>query len=396
MNNKLLVFLLSSISIIGCKNDTTIESNNQLDSYELVRETNRLELVIDSNTTTSNIYLQIFESGQDLYLAWPNRFTNSVQIYNLKNREKTNEIFLKKEGPNAVPSLQGFLILDNDNVVTFSYRDNDVYLVDGDGNIKNKNPLITKNDEERFPGFKYIFTGSPISLIQDSIILISRMPLINPKVNRISDDIKPTLVSYNLLARESNILELKFPDIYKRSIHPPEFLYYYRCIGKNGQIVISFPLSDELVVYESINNAQVASYPAKSAAFPNDAIPYLTSISSSNFETNRDKNLVEASVYSNILYDKYRNVYYRFAHIGLPYFDESAGKNNTYRDKATSIIVLDEKFRKVGETPIKAKSILESLPFVLPDGLYIAEVNSNNEDMNEKLISFSKFALQPK
>lgn len=220
MYNKLVILFLSSISIIGCKNDATPESENQLNSHKLVREMNSLELAIDSNTTTSNIYLQIYESGQDLYLAWPNRFTNSIQIYNLEKLEKTDEIFLKKEGPEAVPSLQGFVVLDNDNIVAFSYRDNNVYLVDRNGNIKNKNSLISKNDEERFPGFKYIFTGSAISLIQDSIILVSRMPLINPKADKISDDIKPTLVSYNLQANESNILELKFPDIYKQSIHP--------------------------------------------------------------------------------------------------------------------------------------------------------------------------------
>lgn len=73
--------------------------------------------------------------------------------------------------------------------------------------------------------------------------------------------------------------------------------------------MISFPLSDELVVYKSPNSPQFTLYPAKSAEFLHDAIPCLTNINSSNFETNRDKNLVEASVYSSILYDKYRNVY---------------------------------------------------------------------------------------
>ena len=89
----------------------------------------------------------------------------------------------------------------------------------------------------------------------------------------------------------------------------------------------------------------------------------------------------EMASYKNILYDKYRKVYYRFA------YPETALEDNlNYMQilhngkKEFSIIILDEDLNIIGETKFPPFTYVPHICFIREDGLYISASHFMRED----------------
>ncbi|GHT70444.1 hypothetical protein AGMMS50239_38830 [Bacteroidia bacterium] len=98
--------------------------------------------------------------------------------------------------------------------------------------------------------------------------------------------------------------------------------------------------------------------------------------------------------YGNMIYDKYRNIYYRLAYPkveledGVDYISlTSQGR------KKFSIIILDEKFNIIGETLFPEYTYNSTVLFVHQDGLYICNNHPKNPEFNEDILSFQCFEL---
>lgn len=97
--------------------------------------------------------------------------------------------------------------------------------------------------------------------------------------------------------------------------------------------------------------------------------------------------------YWHIMYDKYRNVYYRFAE--MPYklapnespYDEPKGKE-------FSVIVLNADFEIIGETRFPGKKYFYKMSFVGREGLYISENNLENPQFDENKLVFTCFKIK--
>lgn len=97
--------------------------------------------------------------------------------------------------------------------------------------------------------------------------------------------------------------------------------------------------------------------------------------------------------YWHIMYDKYRNVYYRFAE--MPYklapnespYDEPKGKE-------FSVIVLNADFEIIGETKFPGKKYFYKKSFVGREGLYISENNLENPQFDENKLVFTCFKIK--
>ena len=101
--------------------------------------------------------------------------------------------------------------------------------------------------------------------------------------------------------------------------------------------------------------------------------------------------------YRNILHDKYRKVYYRFA------FPETELEENlNYMQilhngkKEFSIIILDEDLNIVGETKFPSFTYVPHICFIREDGLYISASHFMREDYSDDWLRFQKFELQHK
>jgi hypothetical protein len=92
--------------------------------------------------------------------------------------------------------------------------------------------------------------------------------------------------------------------------------------------------------------------------------------------------------YLKVLFDPYRNCYYRFAKHRQSLKDEQQKMNNRFMGK-WSIIVLDANFQRIGECKLDGKdySILQS--FVAERGLYIStKLQTKENERTYEILTF--------
>ena len=92
-------------------------------------------------------------------------------------------------------------------------------------------------------------------------------------------------------------------------------------------------------------------------------------------------------MYAAVLYDKFRNIYYRFLLKGLPGATFSTPKE----EKPIIIIIMDENFNYLGETNIgTGKEWNWNNTFITREGLNIEYIG---DDLNEDYLTFKIFSL---
>jgi len=97
--------------------------------------------------------------------------------------------------------------------------------------------------------------------------------------------------------------------------------------------------------------------------------------------------------YHNIMYDKYRDVYYRIAE--FPYeFKANESPFDDPKGREFSVIIFDKDFNIIGETKFPGNKYFYKMSFVGRDGLYISENNLANPEFDENKLVFACFTLE--
>ncbi|SKB41192.1 DUF4221 family protein [Daejeonella lutea] len=94
--------------------------------------------------------------------------------------------------------------------------------------------------------------------------------------------------------------------------------------------------------------------------------------------------------YGKILFDKYRNMYYRFAY--LPLTDEEYQDPNK-RFRKESVIIADSNFRKIGEIVLPYKTYNTNMFFIANEGLHLAkipELQGNGDSIKYDILKIAK------
>jgi len=171
-------------------------------------------------------------------------------------------------------------------------------------------------------------------------------------------------------------------------IHDGDVDFAHDYNEKDNRLVCSFMKYDSIMVTDDLQH--VKWYNAKSK--------YLKSMKPNvNNHTNDVNALIrykESSKYGHIMYDKYRDVYYRFAEMPCELAkDETPYDNQAPKAREFSVIILNDKFEIIGETKFPGSKYFYKMSFVGKDGLYISENNLANPEFDEDKLVFSCFNL---
>lgn len=103
----------------------------------------------------------------------------------------------------------------------------------------------------------------------------------------------------------------------------------------------------------------------------------------------------EHASYGQIMFDKYREVYYRFVYPSADIDDYEGDYIDLLRSgrKAFSIMVLDKQLNVIGETLFPEYTYNPKLSFVLEDGLYISLNHIKNPEYSDDLLRFQRIEL---
>lgn len=184
--------------------------------------------------------------------------------------------------------------------------------------------------------------------------------------------------------------EMKFPSIFSEEetrtprLYDPEFSY----ADTGNEVVVSFRQYDSLFVSSDFKH--IRTYNAKSRYFP--------SIRPQPYNAYKDLLvwLQEEYLkprYHHLIYDKYRDVFYRFAL--MPYqFPKGKLPTGDASGQEFSVIILNNKYEIIGETKFPGNTYHYRMCFVGKKGLYLSLNNQENPNFDEDKLEFQCFTLQ--
>ena len=392
------ICLVSCICLFACQ-DSPKES---IAIYDIgLAESKKIVLPVDENTYYLSKSIFQFEEDDKEYLLFGNleKRQHELLIYDIEKQNLHKRIPLEKEGPNGVPGIWGCIpFFDSKTFLVSQHNSGRMSIIDGEGNVVQKYSMRQSSDKTKRRGlwvdsrFGVSFFYTP-SFIKDSIVYFSNGIFIQYKINqRLDREVWKTIPMFNSLNLKNghiHTLPIKYPDIFEDDVKVPagggyEFTYDYNY--KQERLVCSLTGYDSIMVTDDLK--QVRWYNGKSR--------YLKSMRPKVYEADGFDWLREATenpAYHNIMYDKYRDVYYRI--VELPYeLKQNESPFDTPKGREFSIIIFDKDLNIIGETKFPGNKYLYKMSFVGRDGLYISENNLANPEFDEDKLVFACFALE--
>ena len=388
MNRTLLFisffFILTLVSCQPSKNNNGKRQNE----VELVAE-KQLVFPLDEQTYyLSKSMFQFEENGKE-YLHFENtqKSLYDIVIFDIENRQIAKQIPLHKTGPNGLPAVFGsrpspgaqYILVAQNNISRIS-------------SINDKGEVIRNyNFQTPESQFTSLHLGSYYNtpgFVKDSCLFL-KIGIPKPDMKREDWPKTHMFASLDLRTGKVKWVPIFYPPIFKEEYENIDggygFSYDYNY--KENRLICGFFGYDSLMVTDDLKH--IRWYNAKSR--------YLKSmrpkLGNAMAGINSIIEFCETPKYWHIMYDKYRNVYYRFAE--MPYklapnespYDEPKGKE-------FSVIVLNKDFEIIGETRFPGKKYFYKMSFVGKEGLYISENNLENPQFDENKLVFTCFKIK--
>ena len=382
---KKIIFLVVLAHLYACSSSKSGE--DAIYSKELV-ESKKITLPCDENTYfLSKSIFQFEEDGKE-YLHFENSRKGQYEIitFDLEKQDVHKRLPIAPEGPNGIPAMYGSKPFpDSKNYLIFQSTAFRITQMNGNGEV-------LRNYQLKSPG-RFVrvilstFCYFP-SFVRDSVLYLDQRVASRKKRNL---DRYPIFATLDLRTGELGFAPLDFPKTFKGDYSHirsgDSFTYDYNY--KENRLVCSFLESDSIMVTDDLTHTKW--YNAKSQ-FLDSMIPYLNDAGDDVQDIIRRE---QKAKYWHIMYDKYRDVYYRFAEMPC----ELAKDENPYDEFAPkarefSVIILDKDFRIIGETKFPGNKYFIRMSFVGRDGLYISENNLGNPDFDEDKLVFACFKLE--
>ena len=370
----LLLFCLLS----SCKR----EKGEPQDNYTLEATENIKSFPLDSDVKYDASYLYTFEENGKRYLSFLNYRTTQLLFYDFDTAKFLFKVTLDKEGSNGVVMPTGYYIKDFNNMYISSSAYFGLIKVDTAKTIVQKIPY-RKTDS----GYKIISSYNASSHPYLPPVFIGDKMYITQQNNErfCPAEKTPISVAIDTVQKKYSSLPLTFSILTEKQKKSNDTGFSRDYDGKN--FIYSFYVDEDILV-TSIDHAEVKRIRAKSRYIdsPDEEQPL-------NAQKGPQLNL-ELARYGDLMYDPYREVYYRFAYPKTELDDKInwMGKS-VYGRKKFSVIILDKDFQIIGETLFPEAIYNPYASFVSKEGLYISRDYQMNYDQSEDFMTFELFKL---
>lgn len=365
-------------------------SSSREDEYTL-KATNDC-LVFQLNPQTSIFIKALFpytdKDGKE-FLTFQNEVEPEILVYDMNTLEYIKTICLEKEGDNGVGLFCGYYLDSWEQIYIPSMMRNEIIVVNSDGLIlrklpygktsqgKNTVPLTTLS----FPYAPLFFLGSKLYIHQTPNLRLG---------NRTMED-SPVALILDTITNNLEELPLRFPEIMTSARIRTNTLgieLSYSQILVDDAFVFSFFFDEDIQVV-SLSGELKQKVKVKSKYIDKIVVPS----KQSNLST-LAKELCEIAFYGNLIYDKYRDVYYRFV-----YPETELGSNENYMDiwqlgrTKFSIMILNKDLEVIGETLFPENTYASNHFFIREDGLYLSTSFIKNPNFSDDELRFERIEL---
>jgi hypothetical protein len=367
--------------LFSCQN----EKSKETQSLQLVPSGTFLKFDLDDSTANISTGLQYFQGDQE-YLFNANWATNSLQIYDLQDQKLAKELFFDFEGPNGIGGLFGFKVQSMDSIFLFTAPFGSRFMmVDSEGEIKKRIDYQIPEGLGSFFVHNAYMLSPPV--IQGGLLAANTRFSANIReVTQALLSSKNIGIEVDLNTGESKRMAHFFPSDYLAS--GQKMMDLSRAQGKD-KIVYSF-FGDHQLYYSSAFDLPLRPIQAASSYLEN-SMPVFQSDSPS--ELILQYNLA-SSRYGSLLYDSYRNVYYRFAFPTQADLTVEEIRELPNVPGPFVVMVFDENLKLLTEKLFEAGTYLPDNSFVGEKGLYLSINHPDNPQNKEDQMSFELVELK--
>ena len=374
-----LLAVISLFCLLSCV-DKKVQTK---ESFNLVASDKQLSFALDPNTKTFILALFPFtdETGKE-YLTFQNQDQNEILFYDMNSRKLEFKVKPAYEGPNGVGQVLGYYVHTIDSIFLTLVGVCNIALIDKNAKLKDNISYEKSSDGTKLTQhYATSSTYCPIAMIDKEMYIMSGC-------NRWLE--KDPI---------SAVINMEDKTIHAFPYYYPSFLgadnkakragieeHLSRCFdGKH--FVYSFHF-DETIYIASQDHDSIKEVKVKSKYI--DKVRLLDDYGNLTIT-----DACENPNYGNLLFDKYRNVYYRIAYPETEIEKEVKGMELLqYGRKNFSIIILDKNFNIIGETLFPDYTYNSTVMFVREDGLYISDSHYLNPDYSDDVLSFKCFTLK--
>jgi hypothetical protein len=391
-----IILIFSSIFIFSCTNNVVhIKNVNQgkmKGSYSLVMEGEK-EFLLDYNTAPKPPYIQLIEDSGKRILSFYNPYINAIYFFDYETAEYYKSISYDREGPDAIPHIGAYFAVTSDSIYILNSPLMRIDLSDSSGIIKQKYPLIPSYDSQSrdfswalyYPQYD-IQTFNPIIKYQDRLFLPGLAPfaVADSSINKFR-----FMTCFDINNHEVNYFHTYPAELYGNNVswNDPIYTQAYTEITSDGDFIISFPVSHDLYAAKWNEEKYETIYGGSNNAKTIASINCEFGMPTSNMLID---NYLKNDLYSAILFDPWRRVYYRFYSKRKP----DATVKTSIREKEYGVVIMDENFQYLGETIIGNEQTWNfANSFVTLEGLNIEYMNFS-EDSEEEFLRFKIFILK--
>lgn len=328
---------------------------------------------IDTDTKNNfSIYSVYQDKDGKEYFTFQNFDNNTIHFYDLKQQKPAFRITPPQEGSNGVGRTFGYYIRNLDSIYVFSLYENKICLINKDCELL---------DKQSFPELgpsKFMATA-----FQTLVQLGNTLHVCIEPNRRVEHD--PVSVTIDMNTKEIKMLPFDYPDYPGSEVKLKRYgleAHYSRCYdGKH--FIYSFHYDENIYIATPAHDS-IRKVPVKSKYFDTVQLPDELRASSEDFCVN--------AWYSNLLYDPYREVYYRIAYPPST-LDKGVRPMELiqFGRKNFSIIILDKDFRILGETLFPDNTYNPQIMLVRPEGLYISGSHYLNPRFDDDVLSFRMY-----
>ncbi|TCL13453.1 uncharacterized protein DUF4221 [Roseivirga ehrenbergii] len=308
----------------------------------------------------------IFNNNQT-YLCYLNR-GKEIQFYDLESKEIIHRISFQSAGPNAIIGrITAFNVVSADSIFVSSFPVPFVFRVNLLGEVKEK-IMLGPFDKAVEPISN---TSKPLLVTNNHIYssFYTTLPPTDFHSPLSGDELDNVIIDIDLKSKKQK-LQYHLPSPYTKNKLLSHY-YYNPSIEKgkrSGEILISFGAHDSISVTD-FNNFD-RNYYAGSSLF--DEIPSLEKQDGwDHYRLNY--------MYEGIIYDEFRNYYYRFLTLPKKKDELKSEDLKTGNVKDIAIIILNGNFEKIGETIIDP-SYSNMTYFINEEGLNLFNIEKGLTD----------------
>ena len=307
-----------------------------------------------------------------------------IEIYTINSNHKQSS-YLNDEEIRELKRPRGFYYLNKDSIFYFGV--NKLIITDIGHTIKH-NVFLNKTDEYQ----PLILTNlSPPFILKNTIYFTQIIDLPPGK----TFNQKNRILGYNY--KKDSIFELNnthLPSIYNEQCYiTPDYEISYAMVNKDT-LIINYPIDDNLYIY-SIKEQKVIGKKNVKSRFKKAKVKGVDC--DKKWDTKVYwKHHYNSYIYTSIIYDKYKNIYYRILKLPKKDYDMNAKYNSL--NIPFVITVLDKDLNIIAESKIlneKNKYIIFDY-YVNSEGLWISCNNPDNPEYNEDKLRFELFNLSSK